>query len=476
MTSAYGVWRWTGRLTLAPSLADLVNARIGGLTPGLRDVLELVAFGEPLGLPLLRQVCAAADVEEAEDRGLIRVVVDGKRRDVRLAHPLYGEVVRRHCAVTRSQRLLATVADLVERAGARRRDDLLRVAVWRLDSGTAQDGGLLLDAAVQAFGRIDLALAQRLAEEARESGAGWDAAELLATVLLFADNPDDAIAVLDGAVDGPPARRITARATVAFWGLGRPAAADKLAAARVGDPADQARMRSIESLMRLQLKQIEAARALAEGVLGDPAAGAPAQAMARCVLAFLAAAGGDPAASAELLSAVGSGAAAWRRDTPALQYALPIALGTRVSVALDLAGIDEILSAEFADLAQTGGFGFGSGWASLLQARSAWLRGHTGVSLEASEQACAALAANRLYYGNAHAARAYAAAMRGETDLAAESMAIADRVGRRLRRAVLSVAGPGEGVDRRVQRRPRRRRTDDAESGLATPCGRFRRA
>lgn len=427
MTSAYGVWRWTGRLNLAPSLADLVDARIGGLTPGLREVLELVAFGEPLGLPLLRQVCAATEVEDAEERGLIRVVVDGRRREVWLAHPLYGEVARRHCPVTRSQRLLTTLAELVERAGGRRRDDPLRMAVWRLDSGTAQGGRLLLDAAVQAFDRIDLALAQRLAEAATESGAGWEAAELLATVLLFADNPDDAIAVLDRAVEGPPARRIAARATVAFWGLGRPDAADEVAAARVDDAADRARMRAVESLMRLQLKQIEAARALAEQVLGDPAAGAPAQAMARCVLAFLAAAGGDPVASAELLSAVGPGAAAWRRDTPGLQYALPIVLGTRVSVTLDLAGIDEILDAEFADLAQTGGFGFASGWASLLQARSAWLRGRTGAALEASEQACAALAANRLFHGNAHAARAYAAAMRGEAELAAESVAIAGR-------------------------------------------------
>jgi DNA-binding CsgD family transcriptional regulator len=429
MTSAYGVWRWTGRLTLAPSLADLIDARIGGLGPGVRDVLELVAFGEPLGLPLLRAACGPADVEQAEERGLIRVAGDGRRQDVCVSQPLYGEVVRRQCPVTRAQRLLATLADLVERSGARRRDDLLRTAVWRLESGTAQDPALLMDAATQAFGRFDLDLAQRLAEAARDAGAGYDAAELLATVLLFADLPDDAITVLDRAVDGPPTRRITARATVAFWGLGRPGAADDLAAERTGDAAEQARMRAIEALMRLQLNQVEPARALAEGVLHDPAAGSPAREMARCVQAFLAAAGGDPEASAGLLAAVESGAAAWRRDTPSLQYALPMAVGTRVSVALDLAGIDEILAAEFADLAQTGGFGFGSSWAWLLQAQSAWLRGRTGLALEASEQACAALAANRLYDGNAHAARAHAAAIRGDVEIAVESMAVADQAG-----------------------------------------------
>ena len=123
---------------------------------------------------------------------------------------------------------------------------------------------------------------------------------------------------------------------------------------------------------------------------------------------------------------VTSDTAAWRRDTPTLQYALPLALGTRVSVALDLAGIDRILAAEYADLAQNGGFGFGSGWASLLKAQAAWLRGQTVAALEACDQACAALAANRLYDANAHAARAIAAALCGDLELATASMAAAE--------------------------------------------------
>lgn len=427
MSRASGMWTWTGRLTLAPSLADLVDARIGGLTPGVRDVLELVAFGEPLGLPVLLRGCAPADVEAAEERGLIRVTADGQRRNVRLAHPLYGEVVRQHCPATRSRRLLATLAELVEQTGARRRDDLLRVAVWRLDSGTAQDGAMLMDAAVQAFGRFDLGLAHRLAEAARAAGAGWDAAELLSTVLLFADRADEAVAALEQTTDGPPGRRPIARATVAFWGLGRGAAADELAAAPFGDPADHARARAVEALMRLQLTQLQRARSLAAQVLDDPAAGVPAQEMARCVLAFLAAAGGDPGASADLLSAVAADTGAWRRDTPTLQYALPQALGTRVSVALDLPGIDRILTDEFADLVQSGGFGVGSGWVSLLQAQAAWLRGRTDVALAACEQACAAMAHNRLYHGDMLAARAHIAALRGEAEAARDAMAAADR-------------------------------------------------
>lgn len=427
LIETYGFWRWTGRLTLAPSLADLVGARIGGLTPGVRDVLELVSFGEPVGLTLLLRAAAAADVEAAEERGLLRVVAGERRRDVRLAHPLYGEVVRRRCPVTRSRRLLAGLADLVESAGARRHDDVLRVALWRLDSGTAQDGTLLLDAARQAFGRFDIGLARRLAGAARDRGAGWAAAELLATVLLFADCPEEALTVLDGSPDDS-ARRLTARAAVEFFGLGRADAADTLAATRPADPAEAARVRAFEAFIRLHLDEFPAARRLAREALDEPAAGVATHALARCVLAYLLAAGGDSEGSAELIAAVEADTADWRRDTPTLQYAVQMAEGARVSVALDLPGIDRILAAEFAHLAQTGGFGVGSGWVCLLQTQASLLRGRTEGALRAAEQACASLAPARAYDGSAHFARANVAAQRGEHEIATEALATAEEL------------------------------------------------
>ncbi|GAB3954905.1 hypothetical protein GCM10027614_62800 [Micromonospora vulcania] len=142
-------------------------------------------------------------MEIAEERGLISVVQHDRRTNVRLAHPLYGEVLRRRCPVSRTRRLQAHLAELLEQVGKRRRDDLLRVAVWRLDSGTAQDGALLLDAAVQAFTRYDVPLATRLARAALNADGGSDAAELLATILMFADRPEEAIGVLDAVPRNP---------------------------------------------------------------------------------------------------------------------------------------------------------------------------------------------------------------------------------------------------------------------------------
>ncbi|AGL14781.1 LuxR family transcriptional regulator [Actinoplanes sp. N902-109] len=421
----YGFWRWTGRLALAPSLAELVDARIGGLTPGVRDVLELVAFGEPIGLSLVLRGADPADVEAAEERGLIRVIGDVRRHDVRLAHPLYGEVVRRTCPVTRARRLQATLATLIADSGSRRRNDLLRVAVLRLHSGTTQDGALLLDAAAQAFGGFDIDLARRLAAAARDAGAGYPAAELLSVALLFADEPEQALAVLDDA-PGDTARQLTARAAVEFFGLGRIRAADTLAATRLTDSADAARVHAFEAYLRLLLDDVARARELATGVLAEPAASGPSQVLARCTLAFLAAASGDPATSRELLDAVHAETATWRRDTPTIQYALQMAQGALVTVSMDLPAIDRILTAEFAGLVQAGGFGLGSGWVSLLQAHAAWLRGRTDEALRAVEQACAALARNRVYDGSAHYMRASVAAARGDIALATASLQLAD--------------------------------------------------
>src|SRR5205814_4321366 len=116
-----------------------------------------------------------AIVEVADERQLIRVIIEDRRTTVRLAHPLYGELVRRRCPVTRVRRLLADLATLVEGSGARRRDDLLRVAVWHLDSDTARDPAQLLNACRLAFATYDMALAMRLGRAAVNAGGGFDA-------------------------------------------------------------------------------------------------------------------------------------------------------------------------------------------------------------------------------------------------------------------------------------------------------------
>ncbi|WDZ87125.1 LuxR C-terminal-related transcriptional regulator [Micromonospora cathayae] len=435
LAETYGVWRWTGRLELAPSLTDLIDIRIGQLTPGVRTVVELAAFGEPLGLELLTSAAEPADVETAEERGLISVIRDDRRLNVRLGHPLYGEVLRRQCPVVRTRRLRARLADLIEAAGKRRRDDLLRVAVWRLDSGTAQDPALLLGAAGQAFARYDVPLATRLARAALEADGGYAAAELLATILMFADRPEEAVGVLDavaGQVDAEDhryGRWLTVRGMVSYWGLRQESTVEELAAsaAELTDIADRARVHAFEAIMRLHRLDLAAAQRLSCAVLDRPAAGLAARELARCTLAHLQAAQGRLALSAAAIATVEAEAAQWRADMPYLQLALELARGTRLMLAGELVGIDAIVVDEFADLAGAGDFRLGTGYLGILQAYAARLRGRSAEALKAGLGACAVLATSRVYAGLAHAERAQAAALRGDGVQAAEAMADADR-------------------------------------------------
>jgi DNA-binding CsgD family transcriptional regulator len=434
MTSVYGVWRWTGRLELAPSLTDLVDTRIGRLDPEVRGVVELVALGEPFGLPLLARATDEMAIEAAEERGLIRIVRDDRRANVRLAHPLYGEVVRRRCPVSRSRRLVAVLAALVEDAGARRRDDLLRVAVWRLDSDTAQDPRLLLTAAMQAFASFDVPLASRLARAALVAGGGFDAAELLATILMFSDLPDEALQVIEAARDeaDSDARRgrwLTVYGLVANWGLGIEGIADELrdGAATIGDPGDRARVHSFEAIMRLFRLQTAEAMRLAHWVLDRPAASIGSRALSQCVTAVAQATRGELRHSARTVAAVQADAPHWRPDMPYLQLALEVARGTELILSGDVAGVDAIVADEFADLADAGDFRIGTGYLAILRSQAARLRGQTSEALRCARQASAVLASSRVFAGLAHAERAHAAALRGDEALAAEALAVSDR-------------------------------------------------
>ncbi|KOV84156.1 LuxR C-terminal-related transcriptional regulator [Nocardia sp. NRRL S-836] len=194
-----GVWSLDGPLPLSARLVELIEAHLAAVPDDDRRLLELLAFGEPLDLP----------ASEALD-GLVVVSEEG----LRLAHPLYGEVLRAQCPPLRKrnhQRHLASVLD-----------DPLRVAVLRLDSGTADDPALLLTAARLACATGDVGLAERLARAAWSVGGGVEAGRLFAEVLTFSDRPEEAEEVFAMvATDDDPVEVLAVRAMNLGWGLGR---------------------------------------------------------------------------------------------------------------------------------------------------------------------------------------------------------------------------------------------------------------
>lgn len=174
-----GIWRLQHALAPSARLAELVEARLGSLDDDERGLLELVAYGEPLGHAELVALADLDLVERLERRSLLASRMDGRRLEVRLAHPLYGDVVRARTPALRQRRIARSLADVLVATGSRRRDDALRAAIWHLAGGGARPD-LLLAGAWSARWRYDFPLAERLARAAVAAGAGFDAATLAA--------------------------------------------------------------------------------------------------------------------------------------------------------------------------------------------------------------------------------------------------------------------------------------------------------
>ncbi|WP_157647379.1 helix-turn-helix transcriptional regulator [Actinomycetospora chiangmaiensis] len=226
-----GTWMWTGEVALSPVLADLVGARLAGLTDEQVRVLELLAVVEPLDLDVLEELAGVDAVEEVAQRTLVSIEETGHRWEARPAHPLYGEVLRARTGVSRARRLRAELSDALARADANRPGDDLRRAVLSLDNGRRPDPDLLLTGARQASGLSDFGLAERLLRGAVGAGGGVDARTALASLLVYMLRAEEADAVLAGAVEeasGPDevTRAVLVRTLVAHFGASGPDAVE----------------------------------------------------------------------------------------------------------------------------------------------------------------------------------------------------------------------------------------------------------
>jgi DNA-binding CsgD family transcriptional regulator len=193
-----GMWRVVRPLHPSHRLVKLVETRLAGLSGQERQLLELVSFGEPLGQSELEALGDLAVAERLESANLLRVRVSHGRMEVRLSHPVYGDVLRAGLSEERVAAVARTLAEAVESTGVHRTDELLRIGSWRLAGGGGSPG-LMLAAAVEARWRYDFALAERLVSAAQERGAGFDA-DLLAAKLLGiqgrSERAEDVLAVL----------------------------------------------------------------------------------------------------------------------------------------------------------------------------------------------------------------------------------------------------------------------------------------
>jgi DNA-binding CsgD family transcriptional regulator len=183
LTLTDGVWRLARPLAATPLLTDVVDGRLLDLSEYEREVLELLAVGEPLELALLVRLSDLAVVERLERSHLVVVTRGGGSPEVRLAHPLYGDVLQARMSALRARAVNRWLADAAGDVDQLAPADVVRVAVWQLESGGQIDPELALAAARQAYFAHDDTLASRLARQALDGGGGIRAGLVLAQVL-----------------------------------------------------------------------------------------------------------------------------------------------------------------------------------------------------------------------------------------------------------------------------------------------------
>jgi DNA-binding CsgD family transcriptional regulator len=227
-----GVWSWTEPAADVPGVRDLVLERLAGVPEPVRELVDLLAVAEPLGAALVSELCSEPALQEAERSGVVFCDPSGVRRELRLVHPIYSDVVRESLGAVRRSALSLRVAERLAAAGARRHDDRLRVAVLRLDAGAPGDPAELNAATRDAFVRADTVLGERLARAGIAAGGSPESDILLGNVLYWSGRHEEVVELLgSGIVDtAPPEIAVHAALLVAsslFWGLGRFEDADR---------------------------------------------------------------------------------------------------------------------------------------------------------------------------------------------------------------------------------------------------------
>jgi DNA-binding CsgD family transcriptional regulator len=272
-----GIWHWRGEVATGMRLASLVGSRLESLGHSEHDLLEVVAVGAPMEVGLLGPEEVAA-LGSLEARGMVEQAPDSRRRSVDLAHPLHGEVVRARLGRTRLEAIHRRLANALEARGGHRRDDVPRLAMWRLQSGGPADPALFVRAAEQALAALDFAMAQRFARAALQAGGGFAARLALGRALVGAGSADEAERLLgeleqQACDDRQRAAVAIALARHLFWGQVRPGDADA-ALRRAEESVSDAGLRDelVAQRVRLVAAQGRPQKALvaATPLLNDP--------------------------------------------------------------------------------------------------------------------------------------------------------------------------------------------------------------
>lgn len=228
------VWRWEGPFPRTARLTELVDAQMGELPAAERDLMQLLAFGQPLDSEIAATLVRDDTLSSAERRGLLTSTRNGSRVDLHVSRPLHAEVLRGRATPLQEREIYRRLSEAAESvasggAGVRRAQDRWRMVSWRVARGLSADPEELLGA-VADVGTDDPELAGRLlAAAAEQDGGPAVRLKLAGTMIRFGqlDRAEAVLARLDPGPDPDGGGRVwPQRADVAlmrvhnlYWGL-----------------------------------------------------------------------------------------------------------------------------------------------------------------------------------------------------------------------------------------------------------------
>ncbi|WP_227979338.1 helix-turn-helix transcriptional regulator [Nocardia spumae] len=273
-----GVWQLRGRAAVTSELAALLEDRVEQLPESVLRVLELLTFCEPIDLDVLAELAGEDAVEQAETRGVIRIVENGHQLLVRYNHPLFGEVIRRRLGIASARRLRGRLYSSLRERPIKSASDRIRLAELALDSDKSADLELFEAAAADAIGLANIPLGERFARAAVERRGGVESADLLARALLWQGHRIEAERTLasfdpDQLNEVQLARWGSTRVSNLLWAMGDADRADEVLALvrdRVRHPKIALTLQGLASACEVNENLLEQAFLDAEQVMSTP--------------------------------------------------------------------------------------------------------------------------------------------------------------------------------------------------------------
>ncbi|MGK2882867.1 MAG: LuxR C-terminal-related transcriptional regulator [Mycobacterium sp.] len=416
LTEFRGVWQLRGATVVSSGLATLLDGRLAEAGESAMSAVKYLALYEPLAIDTLSRLAGAQAVDDAEFRGLIRVVEDGSVVNARISHPLYGDVVRRRIGAASARALRGEIVGVLGQQQPATAADRIRMAELYMGSDQEPDGALLVAAAKDAISLANLPLGERFARVAFDQGDGLRSGALLSRSLLWQGRPAEADEILtrfdpDDLDELQLVQWGVPRLSILFWSLGYVDQAHEVLAlldSRVTHPALALVVDATRSAMAVHENHIEAGLATAMKVLAQP--DAPEQAVD--FAAFGAGLAMPVAGRGGEFDAIAARARAIQKPTDGM---VRIMIRYGDVLALTHTGQLERAAARVAEYAQFSSAGQFLGWAiaKIMAGVVATHRGRFPDAIASFEQALAALNAEknvpwhlpaRIIFARAHAA------------------------------------------------------------------------